>query len=119
MRILATILLMLVTQSALAGSIAENEYWAGKGTWHPTSDLKEVVIMVNWTYESPVPCGEHKDARACAFPPTDSDIPREGKLCEITHPDFDVSPTDKELETIGKLFKVCMEEAGTRIKILL
>lgn len=91
--------------------------WKGKGTWHPTLDMSEVTVMVNWMADGVlVPCGKDKPkALACAFPPSESDIPRKGKLCEITHPGFSSSPTDRELETFGKLFETCLERMETRI----
>jgi hypothetical protein len=91
--------------------------WVGKGTWHPTVDMGEVTVMVNWMADGVlVPCGKDKPkARACAFLPRESDIPRKGKLCEITHPGFSSSPTDRELETIGRMFEICLEQTGTRI----
>lgn len=90
--------------------------WKGQGTWHPTSDLEEVVVMVNWIAANQlVPCGKHGKARGCAFIPTEDDIPRKGKLCVITHPKLNVSPTDKELAVIGELFDTCLTQAQTRI----
>ena len=103
------------------GLFASNAYaggnWKGKGTWHPTLDMSEVTVMINWMADGVlVPCGKDKPkARACAFPPNKSDIPRKGKLCEITHPGFSSSPTDRELETFGKLFETCLEQMKTRI----
>ena len=91
------------------------ENWKGKGTWRPTFDMSEVTVMVNWTYQFPVPCGKHKNARACAFPTSEVDIPRKGKVCEITHPGFRSSPTDEELDTVGRLFETCLEKTGTRV----
>ena len=91
--------------------------WLGKGTWHPTLDMVEVTVMVNWTADGRlVACGRDKPkALACAFPPDETDIPRKGTLCEITHPGFSSSPTDEELETIGRMFQTCLEQTGTRI----
>jgi len=93
-----------------------NAYWKGQGTWHPTSDFEEVVVMVNWIAANQlVPCGKHGKANGCAFPPTKSDIPRKGKLCVITHPKFNTSPSDQELAVIGELFETCLMQAQTRI----
>ncbi len=110
--ILVSILLSLV----MAVSDA-HAYWKGQGTWHPTSDLDEVVVMVNWiAAKQLVPCGKDKPlARGCAYPPTNSDIPRKGKLCVITHPKFHSSPTDEELAVVGELFESCLTQAESRI----
>lgn len=91
--------------------------WEGQGTWHPTSDLEEVVVMVNWLAANQlVPCGKNKPlARGCAYPPSESDIPRKGKLCVITHPKFRSSPTDEELAVVGELFESCLTQAESRI----
>jgi len=99
----------------LAVTDVHADTWVGKGTWHPTSDLKEVTVMVNWTHQKQVPCGEHKGAQACAFPPTESDIPRKGTLCVITHPKFHTSPTDQEFAKIGELFDICVKQAESRL----
>ena len=90
--------------------------WKGQGTWHPTTDLNEVVVMVNWMAANKlVPCGEHGNAQGCAFPPDKYDVPRKGKLCVITHPKFNASPTDDETAVIGELFETCLTQAQTRI----
>lgn len=101
----------------LAWTDANAEFnWQGKGTWHPTSDFEEVVVMVNWMAANQlVPCGKHGNAEGCAFPPDKVDIPRKGKLCVITHPKFNSSPTDDETAVIGKLFETCLTQAQTRI----
>ena len=110
MRTLAAILLMLVTQSSMAVN------WEGKGTWHPTSDFEEVVVMVNWmAAKRLVPCGKRPSALGCAHLPSESDIPRKGTLCVITHPKFHSSPTDEEFAVIGELFNTCLTQAGSRI----
>jgi hypothetical protein len=91
-------------------------YWKGQGTWHPTSDLNEVVVMVNWIAANQlVPCGSKPKALGCAFPPNKYDVTRKGKLCIITHPKFNSSPTDEELAVVGKLFDTCLTQAQSRI----
>ena len=91
-------------------------YWKGQGTWHPTSDLNEVVVMVNWIAANQlVPCGVHGKARGCAFPPNKYDVTQKGKLCVITHPKFNASPTDDETAVIGELFESCLTQAQSRI----
>jgi len=94
--------------------------WLGKGTWKPTLDMSEVTVMVNWTADGTlVSCGrDQPKARACAFPPDETDIPRKGTLCEITYPRLRFSPTDGELEEIGKLFETCLEKTQTRLVTL-
>jgi hypothetical protein len=91
-------------------------YWKGQGTWHPTSDYDEVVVMVNWIAANQlVPCGKHGKANGCAYPTSKSDIPRKGKLCVITHPKFNTSPSDEELAVVGELFDTCLTQAQSRI----
>ena len=96
---------------------AGENYWVGKGTWHPTFELNEVTVMINWMADGVlVPCGKNRPlAVACAFPPSSDDIPKKGKVCEITHPGFRSSPTDDELDTFGRLFETCLTKMNTRI----
>ena len=90
--------------------------WKGQGTWHPTSDFEEVVVMVNWIAANRlVPCGSKGLANGCAYITSKSDIPRKGKLCVITHPKFNSSPTDNELAVVGELFDTCLTQAQSRI----
>jgi len=111
-------LIMSVTDANAGTDSGGN--WPGKGTWKPTLNLSEVTVMVNWMADGVlVPCGRNRPkAIACAFPPDKTDIPRQGTLCEITHPGFRSSPTDEELEEFGTLLETCLEQTGTRIVTL-
>lgn len=107
-------LMMHVTDARAGGN------WKGKGTWHPNLELNEVTVMMNWMADGVlVPCGKNRPlARACAYPPSEADIPRKGKVCEITHPGFRSSPTDDELDAFGQLFETCLRQMNTRIIML-
>jgi hypothetical protein len=83
-------------------------------TWHPDQNNTEVVVMVAWTKQMPVPCGKHKRARACAVTPSNADIPWKAKLCEITHPGFTSVPSHEQLIELGRLFDTCLILTGSR-----
>lgn len=82
--------------------------------WHPTQNNKEVVVMVAWTKQMPVPCGKHTNAGACSVPPSEGDIAWQAKLCEIVHPGFRSVPTHAELIDLGRLFNTCLILTGSR-----
>lgn len=104
--------LALISSSADASTYN----FRGFGVWHPTLNLNEVTVMINWMAKGQKAfCGEHGKVRGCAFPATADDIPRKGKVCEITHPGFPNKYTPEDFRVLGELFETCLEKMGTRI----
>ncbi len=88
--------------------------WAQE--WHPTIDYTEVVVMMHWTHQTPVPCGQHTNALACAFLP-DKDLIQEhkGSLCKMFLKKTTQHPSDEELRNIGKIFQTCLSTGRSTI----
>ncbi len=107
--ILVSILIVLFTP----------KLWASTGEgWHPTANYRDINVLMNWTFQDPVPCGKHKNAGACAFLPNEASIPKPGKVCIIIHPKLTQRPTTREFVELGNLLDGCIEAAGTRTMII-
>jgi hypothetical protein len=64
--ILLFVLLLPFSVAAHHSTSAESNKVDWRTLWTPNQDNREVVAYFHYTYQMPVPCGEHQNAKACA-----------------------------------------------------
>jgi len=104
MRILTALFLVLVAQIATAAAVPK---W--KTLWTPDQDNHEVVVYMNYTFESPMKCGKTPKALACTYlADPDDPIRVTTRECLISIERITGPPTEDQLIELGDKLIACL-----------